>query len=193
MMSRKEASSNSGFMSTGVSPRSSFMEYWRFERAFAFTIVNFSVEASNAKTSLGASSNALSRISLWFAGFCRSDTIEKFLLRILGCQFPLAGFLDRKPELFINTASQSLCRPSFLVANSQSEQQLSASCLAVSEGPLQPSPTGCLAPAAKVRIPPILLKNACLIDGGLADSILLRNGRIVDDGTEAGSAGCVVL
>ena len=59
--------------------------------------------------------------------------------------------------------------------------------------PVRTSIADILRDAESLKSGLILLKNACLIDGGLADSILLRNGRIVDDGTEAGSAGCVVL
>ena len=39
----------------------------------------------------------------------------------------------------------------------------------------------------------ILLKNSCLIEVLFADSILVLDGRIDDDGTEAGSAGGAVL
>ena len=40
---------------------------------------------------------------------------------------------------------------------------------------------------------PILLKNSCLIDDRMADSILPTSRRIDDDGIEAGSAGGIVL
>ena len=43
------------------------------------------------------------------------------------------------------------------------------------------------------RLGLIVLKNSCLIEGVIADSIPLLIGRSGDDGTEAGGAGSTVL
>jgi hypothetical protein len=48
-------------------------------------------------------------------------------------------------------------------------------------------------PAAKVSKEPIVLKNSCLIEGSIADSIPLLIGGCGDDGTKAGGASGAVL
>jgi len=47
--------------------------------------------------------------------------------------------------------------------------------------------------AAKVCIEPIVLKNSCLIEAAIADSIPLLIGGFDDDGTKAGGASGAVL
>jgi hypothetical protein len=47
--------------------------------------------------------------------------------------------------------------------------------------------------AANGRKEPMLLKNSCLIEGSIADSIPLLIGGFGDVGTEAGSTGSIVL